>query len=147
MRSEDRGETLIELLVALTILGIALVAVVGALAASITMSDIHRKQSTAGAEVRNYAEQVANYVSGTGYASCAAPSAYAAATVGYAAPAGYSATPTAIRYWNGSAWSASCPASDTGLQELTLSVGSTDTRAAEQVVLVLRKPCGTGSTC
>jgi prepilin-type N-terminal cleavage/methylation domain-containing protein len=147
MRSDDRGETLIELLVALAILGIALVAVVGALAASITMSDIHRKQSTAGAEVRNYAEQVENYVAGTGYAACAAPATYVAATVGYTAPAGYSATPVRVRYWSGSAWSASCPASDTGLQELTLSVRSTDTRAVESVVVVLRKPCGTGSTC
>jgi prepilin-type N-terminal cleavage/methylation domain-containing protein len=147
MRSDDRGETLIELLVALAILGIALVAVVGALAASITMSDIHRKQSTAGAEVRNYAEQVESYVAGTGYAACAAPATYAAATVGYTAPAGYSATPTGVRYWSGSTWSASCPASDTGLQQLTLSVRSTDTRAVEQVVVVLRKPCGTGSTC
>lgn len=147
MRSDDRGETLIELLVALTILGIALVAVIGALAASITMSDVHRKQSTAGAEVRNYAEQVENYAAGTGYAACALPSAYAAATVGYAAPAGYSATPSAIRYWTGSAWSASCPATDTGLQQLTLAVSSTDTRAVEQLVLVLRKPCGAGSTC
>jgi prepilin-type N-terminal cleavage/methylation domain-containing protein len=146
MRSEDRGETLIELLVALSILGIALVAIVGALGASITMSDVHRKQSTAGAEVRNYAELVENYVAGTGYSACAAPTAYAAATVGYAAPTGYTAAPATVKYWTGSAWSASC-SSDTGLQQLTLSVSSTDTRAAERVVVVLRKPCGTGSTC
>ena len=46
----------------------------------------------------------------------------------------------------GSAWSASC-GSDTGLQQLTLAVSSADTRAVERLVLVLRKPCGTGSTC
>jgi type II secretory pathway pseudopilin PulG len=147
MRSEDRGETLIELVVALAILGIAMVAIVGALGASITMSDIHRKQSTAGAEVRNYAELVQNYVAGTGYTACAAPASYAAATVGYTAPSGYAASPTTVKYWTGSAWSASCPGTDIGLQQLTLSVSSTDTRAVEQVVVVLRKPCGTGSTC
>ncbi|MFL6161824.1 MAG: prepilin-type N-terminal cleavage/methylation domain-containing protein [Jatrophihabitantaceae bacterium] len=146
MSSDDRGETLIELLVALTILGIALVAVVGAFGASITMSDIHRKQATAGAGVRNYAEQVESYIAGTGYSACAAPSAYAAATVGYAAPTGYTAAPVAIRYWTGSAWSAGC-ASDTGLQQLTIAVNSSDTRASEQLVVVLRKPCGIGSTC
>lgn len=146
MRSEDRGETLIELVVALAILGIAMVAVVGALGASITMSDIHRKQSTAGAEARNYGELVENYVAGTGYTACAAPASYAPATVGYAAPAGYAAAATTLRYWTGSAWSASC-GTDNGLQQLTVSVSSTDTRAVEQLVVVLRKPCGIGSTC
>jgi prepilin-type N-terminal cleavage/methylation domain-containing protein len=146
MHSEDRGETLIELLVALAILGIALVAVVGAFGASITMSDVHRKQASAGAAVRNYAELVTDYVAGTGYSGCAAASAYAAGTVGYTAPSGYTASPASIKYWTGSAWSASC-GSDTGLQQLTLSVSSTDTRASEQLVLMLRKPCGTGSSC
>lgn len=144
--SDDRGETLIELLVALAILGIALVAIIGAFGASITMSDVHRKQASAGAGVRNYAELVTNYVAGTGYSPCAAAGAYAAGTVGYTAPTGYSAAPVSIKYWTGSAWSASC-ASDTGLQQLTLAVSSTDTRASERLVLVLRKPCGTGSTC
>ncbi|HEU5270481.1 MAG TPA: type II secretion system protein [Jatrophihabitans sp.] len=146
MLSEERGETLIELLVALAILGIALVAVIGAFGASIAMSDVHRKQASAGAAVRNYAEQVAYYVADTGYTACAAPSAYAAGTVGYTAPAGYTASPLSVRYWSGSAWSASC-GSDTGLQQLTVSVSSADTRAVEQVTVVLRKPCGAGSTC
>ena len=146
MRSEDRGETLIELLAALSIMGVALVAIIGAFGASITMSDVHRKQASAGAAVRNYAELVTSYVAGTGYSSCAAASAYAAGTVGYTAPSGYAASPVSIKYWTGSAWSASC-GTDSGLQQLTLSVSSTDTRAVERLVLVLRKPCGIGSTC
>ncbi|MDQ1740524.1 MAG: hypothetical protein QOE53_2176, partial [Pseudonocardiales bacterium] len=54
----DRGETLLELLIALAIMSIAVVAIVGGLVAGIAMSDIHRKQSTAGAAVRDYAENV-----------------------------------------------------------------------------------------
>ena len=146
MLSEDRGETLVELLVAMAILGIVLVAVVGGFAATITMSDVHRKQASAGAAVRDYAELVANYVAGTGYSACAAASAYAAGTVGYAAPTGYTASPVSIRYWTGAAWSASC-GTDSGLQQLTLAVSSTDTRASEQLTVVLRKPCGLGSSC
>ncbi|MBV9822901.1 MAG: prepilin-type N-terminal cleavage/methylation domain-containing protein [Actinobacteria bacterium] len=144
--ASDRGETLLELLIALAILAIAVVAVVGGLLASILASDIHRKQSTAGAAVRDYGETVEKYVAGTGYAACASPSSYAPATVGFSAPSGYAASALMVRYWSGSAWSTSC-GTDTGLQQLTLQVASSDTRAAEQLVVVLRKPCGPGSTC
>jgi type II secretory pathway pseudopilin PulG len=146
----DRGESLLELLIALAIMSIAVVAVVGGLLASIAASDIHRKQSTAGAAVRDYAENVEKYVAGTGYTSCAAPAAYAAGTVGYTGiPTGFTASAVAVRYWSGTAWTTgSCTGpTDSGLQELTIQVASTDTRASERLVLVLRKPCGVGSTC
>jgi type II secretory pathway pseudopilin PulG len=142
----DRGETLLELLIALAIMSIAVVAIVGGLLTSILVSDVHRKQSTAGAAVRDYAENVEKYVAGTGYASCAAPSAYSPVAVAFAAPSGYAATAVAVRYWSGTAWTAG-PCTDIGLQELTIQVASTDSRATERLVLVLRKPCGDGSTC
>ena len=127
-------------------MSIAVVAVVGGLLASIAVSDIHRKQSTAGAAVRDYAENVEKYVAGAGYTACAAPSAYAPGTVGFSAPSGYTATAVTVRYWSGTAWTTG-PCTDLGLQELTIQVASSDTRATEQLVLVLRKPCGLGSTC
>jgi type II secretory pathway pseudopilin PulG len=142
----DRGETLLELLIAMAIMSIAVVAIIGGLLASVTVSDIHRKQSTAGAAVRDYAESVEKYVAGTGYTACAAPSAYAPGTVGFTVPAGYTAGGVTVRYWSGTAWVAS-PCSDIGLQELTVQVASSDTRATERLVLMLRKPCGFGSTC
>ena len=143
----DRGESLLELLIALAIMSIAVVAVIGGLLASIVASDIHRKQSTAGAAVRDYAENVEKYVAGTGYTSCASPTAYAAGTVGYTGiPSGFAATAVGVRYWSGTAWTAG-PCTDLGLQELTIQVASTDTRASERLVLVLRKPCGVSSTC
>jgi type II secretory pathway pseudopilin PulG len=142
----DRGETLLELLIALTIMSIAVVAVVGGLVAGIAVSDIHRKQATAGAAVRDYAENVEKYVAGTGYTSCGSPSAYAPGVVGFTAPAGYTAAAVAVRYWSGTAWTTG-PCTDVGLQELTIQVASTDSRAAERLVFVLRKPCGDGSTC
>lgn len=149
MRSEpdrDRGETLLELLIGLAILAIALVAVIGGLVASIAVSDIHRKQSTAGAAVRDYAENVEKFVAGAGYTACAAPSAYSPGAVGYTAPSGYSATAVTVRHWSGTAWVAS-PCADVGLQELTVQVASSDGRATEGLVVILRKPCGLGSTC
>lgn len=144
---DERGETLIELLVAMVILGVAVVAVVGAFGTGITLSDVHRKQASAGAAVRDYAEQVQNYVAGSGFTACAGPAGYSPATVGFTPPSGYAASVSTVQYWTGSAWSASCGGGDHGLQLLTLSVGSGDGRAVEQLTIAVRKPCGTGSTC
>ena len=145
----DRGESLLELLIALAIMSIAVVAVVGGLLTSIVASDIHRKQSTAGAAVRDYAENVEKYVAGTGYTTCASPSSYGPGTVGYTGvPTGFAASAVAVRYWTGTGWNGACTGpTDFGLQELTIQVASSDTRASERLVLVLRKPCGVGSTC
>ena len=144
----ERGETLLELLIALTIMGITVVAVIGGLVTTITVSDVHRKQSTAGAAVRDYAENVEKFVAGAGYTACATPSSYAPGVSGidFTPPAGYAASAVAVRYWSGTAWVAS-PCADIGLQELTVQVASSDARATERLVLVLRKPCGQGSSC
>ena len=66
--SNDTGETLIELIMAVAIMGITIVAIVGGIATSILMSDIHRKQTTAGASVRNYADTLQR-----SYVSCVSP--------------------------------------------------------------------------
>jgi type II secretory pathway pseudopilin PulG len=137
----DRGETLLELLVAVVLMGIALVAVVGGLATSILVSDVHRKQATAGASVRDYAEALAKVVAGGGYIPCAAPAAYTS-TPGFDVPTGFSKTTTAVRYWTGSAWAGSC-GTDSGLQQLSIQVASNDGRATERLVIVLRRPCKT----
>jgi type II secretory pathway pseudopilin PulG len=143
----DRGETLLELLIALVILGIAVVAIVGGLASSILISDVHRRQTQSGVIVRDYAEALqaavtadqANYVACAGPASYA-PSAAAVAATGFTVPSGYTAT-ASVQYWNGSTFG-SCPAGgDTGLQRVTLTVSSDDGRARQTLVVLLRKPC------
>jgi hypothetical protein len=140
----DRGESLIELLVALTLLGLAVVAIVSGLGTSAVISDIHRKQATAGAEVRSFAEKIENTVAaGGGYTPCAGPGTY---TGGYTAPSGFTPTVTLVRYWNGSGWSSTC-ATDIGLQKLSLKISSSDGRAAETLDVIIRKPCGPGQQC
>lgn len=144
----ERGETLLELLIALVIMGIAVVAIIGGLASSITMSGLHRAQSTAGVIVRDYAESVQAYVNGTGYTPCAAPSAYAASQVGYTSTAAsYVPTPISVTFWNGTSFVTSTPCADLGLQQLTIQVAAPDARVVEQLVVVLRKPCGVGTSC
>jgi Tfp pilus assembly protein PilV len=139
----ERGESLLELLIAVVIVGITVIAVIGGLATSIAMSDIHRKQSTAGAYVRSYAEAIQNAVAvpGTYSASCTTPTYASGFSVGdsrYGAP-----RITKVSFWNGSSFptTACDAATDVGVQQLTLEVASLDGRASEQLVIVVRKPC------
>lgn len=139
MRAE-RGETLIELLIALAIIGIAMVAVVGAMSSGILVSDLHRKQAIAGSAVLSYAEAVKQAAKSSGYQASCSPT-YGS---GYAVPAGYAKSMVSTSFWTGSAFQASCLASgDTGIQRVTLQVASSDGRASERLVVVVRKPCRT----
>jgi type II secretory pathway pseudopilin PulG len=142
MRTGDRGESLLELLVAVAILGTAVVAVLGGLATGIRMSGLHREQATAGVAVRAYAEAIQNSIASNGYVSCAGESAYAA-PAGYTAPTGYTASVVAqsMRYWSGTAWQTTCT-TDQGLQQLTIQVASPQQGAAERLVVTVRRPCG-----
>ena len=143
---DERGESLLELLVAVVIMGVTVAAVVGALAVAARTSDIHRKQATSGTSARDYAETVGRRVAGGAYTGCAPASAFAAATVGFAVPAGYTASVVSVRYWDGSSFATAC-GTDTGLQQVVLQLASTDGRATERATVVVRKPCGTGSSC
>jgi type II secretory pathway pseudopilin PulG len=139
--ADDRGESLLELVISVAILGLAVVAIVGGLGTGILVSDVHRKQATAGTAARNYAESVTNKVAGGGYQDCA-PAAHYATLSGFVPPSGFAAS-ASISYWNGTRWLApSEPCVDTGLQRLTVDVASADGRVSERVAVVLRKPCG-----
>jgi prepilin-type N-terminal cleavage/methylation domain-containing protein len=137
----DRGETLIEVLIAVAIMSVAVVAVVGGLVTCVLVTDIHRKQAVAGGAVRDYAEAIENAVAAGGYVPCASAASYASPT-GFAAPSGYTRSVVAgsLRYFNGGAWQAGCT-TDTGLQRLTVQVASDDGRASERLLVVLRRPC------
>jgi len=130
--SDDDGETLIELIIAVAIMGITVVAIVGGFATSILMSDMHRKQATAGAYVRSYAEAVTGH-----YSTSAVSDSYLPAAVGFVAPAGFTVVPPLVKCWNGAAFSATC--ANTDVQQVTLNVASADSRASESLVVVVRK--------
>jgi type II secretory pathway pseudopilin PulG len=143
----DRGETLVEVLVAVMILSTAVVALVGGIALAVRVSTIHRSQTTAGAAVRAFAEALETRVaaSPTGYVQCALPADYQGI---YTAPTGYAATPTAVAYWSGTAFvtGGACPPADLGVQRVSLLVTSDNGYASETLDVVLRKPCRTVDT-
>lgn len=141
----DRGETLVEVLVTVIILGIAGVAVLAGLMIAIKGSDIGRKQANGGSYVRSLAEAIQNSVTATnGYKTCAAANVYLTNSVKTQAglPGTYTATQGAAKSWNGSTWG-SCGA-DNGSQQLTVTVTSPGTgvqKATETLTFILRKPC------
>jgi len=145
----DDGATLVETLVALVILGIAGVAILAGLQLSVTASDIHRKQTTDGGYVRGYAEAIEKYLAtNTNYVKCAGANAYSPAVVGYSVPSGHSAQQAAAVPLAGNGITQlTCPGGDQGIQRLQLAVANTDGRATETLTIVVRRSCGSGTSC
>ncbi|MEU4394636.1 type II secretion system protein [Kribbella sp. NPDC023855] len=137
----ERGESLLELVVAIALMGVAIVAVMAGLTTTVMLSDVQRKQATASSVVRNYAEALQQFVASGHYVACAGAGSYV--VPGFAPPAGFTARVVAgsLRYWTGALWLPLC-LPDRGLQKLRVSVESTDGRASEYLDVVLRRPCG-----
>ncbi|KRC56961.1 MULTISPECIES: prepilin-type N-terminal cleavage/methylation domain-containing protein [unclassified Nocardioides] len=150
----DSGFTLIEVLVSITILSIAGVAVLAGLQLSLKSSDIHRKQSTGGAYVRSYAEAIEAYLNTTGhYVNCAGPNAYnVPAVLGQLSSLPGNYTPThsaATPLTGGGAAASTAPCGDKGVQRITLAltVPRKGGSVTEKLTIVVRKACGTGTSC
>jgi hypothetical protein len=128
----------------MTILGIAVVALVGGIGTSVVMSDIHRKQATAEAVIHTYAEAIEGSVAAptTAYVTCPTLTTYGSPP-GFTVPTGYTATVTAIAYRQATGTFASSCSSNIGIQRLTLSVRSGDAKATETLDLYIRTPCRT----
>ncbi len=135
----DRGETLIELLITIAIMGIAVVAILGAVLTAVGASSLHRSQVTAVNDLRSAAETLSR-TAATGYTPCAT-----SAQVATGLPPGGGVTVAGVRYWNGSAFGSSCSAgSDQGLQQVTLQVtlaSQFGPSYAQTLAVVVRKPC------
>jgi Tfp pilus assembly protein PilW len=143
--ADDRGESLVELLVAMLVMGTAVVAVVGGLGTAIMMSDIHRKQAAIGAKLNEYAATIQTAVATSpGYADCADASDYPS----YDAGPDYTAEPIQVHYWDGATTFVATCGSDTGVQLVTLRIHSDDGRVTRSMDIVIRKPCRpTDSPC
>jgi hypothetical protein len=147
---DDRGESLVELLVSVGIMATAVVALLAGLATVIIVSDMHRKQAAASAQLRTFAEAVEKAVNGSpsAYVDCASTASYSSV---FTADPGYERRVLAVQYWTGTGFSGVC-SSDSGVQKVTLQVRSTegtpaddgDDRAVETLDLIIRKPCRAG---
>jgi type II secretory pathway pseudopilin PulG len=128
----EGGATLIELVMAVAILGIAFAALIGGMFTFTYAAASHSRQASGAEYIREYAEAI----SGAPYQSCA--TTYAPA--GFATPAGWNLAVPTVNYWNASAFVATCPSVDLGLQRVHLSLSSNDGRDTETLDVVKRLP-------
>src|SRR5205085_9135092 len=126
----EAGETLAELLVAMSILAVAVVVIVGAMANAVSLSTRHRNQASA----NTYLLSASEVLKSVGYRPCAAgatPKAqYLSDITGspnwIALPSGWSLDVPAVSAVSPDGSSATCPASDTGVEAVSLQVTAPD---------------------
>lgn len=143
-RRHELGETLVELLVTVAIMGTAFVGILAGIGTTFMATDSHRQDATAEAVVRTYAERMKD-PTGMVYVNCATSATYGIPN-GFSVPAaGWTATVTTLLYWQGDTTPATFTGvcgTDKGLQQLALTVTSPAGahQATATVVIVKRKP-------
>ncbi len=136
----EAGETLIELLITIMLLGLAVVTMVGGLLV-LTASSVFYQDET---QVQNGLYDWASTVAAMPYTACVTAGAVPGPPD---LPAKYTATVTSVEYWNGSAFTATCPSPDTGVARLGLRIGAPLAGYPEfskSLEVVIRKPCVSG---
>lgn len=173
-RSAESGETLVELLVTITIMGIAGVAIMSGLRMTILSATLGRSEANSEAYVRSAGEAIQNWVANAGtkgnYATCATAASTYAAQGQAAIDNAWSADPKhtgvadpyqltivaatsggpVIQTWTNSGSSGSWGACvDTAYAQMfKLQVkgpGSGGHQSSESLTMIVRKPC-TGQT-
>jgi type II secretory pathway pseudopilin PulG len=158
-RRRDEGETLVELIVAIAILGIAGVAVLAGMMLNVRASSLNRSQAGGGAYVRSAAEAIQKSVDASGgFATCAnavvnsGAGTYWSAANALFSPTdvsnGYSVKILQVQSWQGAGtgWG-SC--NTTGTQRIQIQVTTLGTLAGpavETLYVALRKPCAKAGT-
>ena len=136
-RPSDAGETLIEILLSIVILGISVSALMFGMGSAATTSGYHDRQAQQAETQRNLVDGLQSLP----YTACATTYASPAGLV----PTGYSVTVNVVGYASGATYPypAACPATgDEGAQQLLVTVSQSDTRVrSEELYVVKRTPC------
>lgn len=137
--SDDRGDTLVEVLIALAIVAIAGTALIGTLLTSITASSEHRSLTGDEAALKSYAataQQAIQRQASPLFTGCATTYAVPPPTLA----TGYTVTISTIQHWDGTAFTTACPdpASD-DVQLITITATS-PTQVSSVLSFAVRKP-------
>lgn len=136
----DAGETLVEVLMAIAIGGIAVTGLLAGLGTAINLSATHRGQANADTVVVSAADSVKAQT----YVPC--PSVTTSSynpTDDILLPSGWSpsnVTITSVKKWNGTAFQTGCPSTDRKLQLVTITATTPDGRSTETIDVVKRNP-------
>jgi prepilin-type N-terminal cleavage/methylation domain-containing protein len=140
----EDGVSLVEVLVALAIIGIAVTSIVGGLGTASIASDTHRKEVNTDTVVRSYAEVIKEQVHLNGYVPCATVTSYPIPRDVWEPPAGYVTSFDLIQFWHalpapGGFTDPPC-ATDEGAQLISVSARSVDGRDTESLQVIVRTP-------
>jgi len=167
---DERGDTLVEVLLAVVILSLTVVALLGALTTSITGSGEHRNIAAIDTILKSYAEAAKYQIelqpvvtgskpSGPIYEDCPGNSSTKVLTdyrngvngkwtppPGYGAGSGYSVAITQVQPWNNlsSNWDPSCPSGglnhDANGLQLLTVTATAPTNVSDQMQIAVRNP-------
>lgn len=142
VETRDSGDTLLEVVISTAVVGIAAVALIGALLTSITASSEHRSLTVNDTALKSYADAAVQQIqrqASAGWQGCASNYTVTAPSN---MPSNYSVALSGVQYWtaggNSGSWSSSCPGA-TAPQLLTVTVTS-PTQVATSISFVVRKP-------
>jgi type II secretory pathway pseudopilin PulG len=150
---DERGETLLELMATVVVMGLAIVAVLTALFTVINISDRSQRTSRINLMAHDYAEQlkqpIANGVNDYSYLPCANLTTNKYPAYQGTLPTGVTVTINRIRYWNNTksaapnyalGWANACPATDFGLQEIRIQItGTVGKQTVNELLLVVKR--------
>ena len=144
----DRGDTLVEIIIALAIIGITVSALLAALVTALTSSGVHRSLTNLDTTLRSNAEEAkyliqlqpsALFQNGATVTSAT----YNGSPIPLSAPSGYTVVISGIQYWNSSTngfdATYSAAVDNTGYQLLTLRA-TAPSGATETLSVGLRSP-------
>jgi Tfp pilus assembly protein PilV len=149
---DESGDTLIEVLLTMMVVGTAATALIMAFSTAIAASAEHRNLASTDTVLRSVSENVIALFNGATsvFASCATPtpipngpnngynnnSAVQAQLETATNPFNYTASITDVQYWSGAGFSPSCPPGSTAPQQITLTVnGPQDAFGSVQFVV------------
>lgn len=98
--ADERGETLLEIMITIVVMGVGMVAVVGALYTLIVGSDTHHGLAQGEVIVRDYGEAIKTKAIGTStFTACPGNPSTEVTPTGFTLPTGWSASIVSVEWW------------------------------------------------
>ena len=139
---DDAGDTLVEVLVTLVVVGLAVISMVGAYTTSIHAAADYRNVSTLNTVITDASQNAISEIQQlSNFKPCATPADYN--TLAFGAPSGYTVAVTNVSYLSGGSFVSTCTAGSTAPQDITAVATQTSTGATATINFVVDDRGGT----